>query len=148
VRVSRGLYPTKYVESWPSTTSAWAGWSRFDIPMDRYGGVHYLPICTAVYWDLLPATRLASIIILIEKNIKSGQGQHSVFSMSFILEKLYRRTALQYPSVHYTGLYGYIPSIVKTHTYRYRDQMNGKDFYKGFPPYNVHIWATVRLTTF
>jgi hypothetical protein len=22
----------KYVESWPDTTSAWAGWSRFDIP--------------------------------------------------------------------------------------------------------------------
>jgi hypothetical protein len=32
----------KYVESWPSTTSAWAGWSRFDIPVDRYAGVHSL----------------------------------------------------------------------------------------------------------
>ncbi len=32
----------KYVESWPNTTSAWAGWSRFDIPVDRYGGVHSL----------------------------------------------------------------------------------------------------------
>jgi hypothetical protein len=32
----------KYVEGWPSTTSAWAGWSRFDIPVDRYGGVHSL----------------------------------------------------------------------------------------------------------
>jgi hypothetical protein len=29
----------KYVECWPNTTSAWAGWSRFDIPVDRYGGV-------------------------------------------------------------------------------------------------------------
>jgi hypothetical protein len=28
----------KYVERWPNTTSAWAGWSRFDIPVDRYGG--------------------------------------------------------------------------------------------------------------
>jgi hypothetical protein len=37
----------KYVESWPNTTSAWAGWSRFDIPMDRYGGVHSLLICTS-----------------------------------------------------------------------------------------------------
>ncbi len=37
----------KYVESWPSTTSAWAGWSRFDIPVDRYGGVHSLLICTS-----------------------------------------------------------------------------------------------------
>jgi hypothetical protein len=28
----------KDVESWPNTTSAWAGWSRFDIPVDRYDG--------------------------------------------------------------------------------------------------------------
>jgi hypothetical protein len=26
----------KYVERWLNTTSAWAGWSRFDIPVDRY----------------------------------------------------------------------------------------------------------------
>ncbi len=37
----------KYVERWPNTTSAWAGWSRFDIPVDRYGGVHPLLICTS-----------------------------------------------------------------------------------------------------
>jgi hypothetical protein len=37
----------KYVERWPNTTSAWAGWSRFDIPVDRYGGVHSLLICTS-----------------------------------------------------------------------------------------------------
>ncbi len=37
----------KYLESWPSTTSAWAGWSRFDIPVGRYGGVHFLLICTS-----------------------------------------------------------------------------------------------------
>jgi hypothetical protein len=36
----------KYVERWPNTTSAWAGWSRFDIPVDRYGGVHSLLIWT------------------------------------------------------------------------------------------------------
>jgi hypothetical protein len=30
----------KYVESLPNTTSAWAGWSRFDIPVNRYCGVH------------------------------------------------------------------------------------------------------------
>jgi hypothetical protein len=35
----------KYVEQWPNTTSAWAGWSRFDILVDRYGGVHSLLIC-------------------------------------------------------------------------------------------------------
>jgi hypothetical protein len=37
----------KYVERWPNTTSAWAGWSRFDIPVNRYGGVHPLLICTS-----------------------------------------------------------------------------------------------------
>jgi hypothetical protein len=34
----------KYVERWPNTTSAWTG---FDIPVDRYGGVHSLLICTS-----------------------------------------------------------------------------------------------------
>jgi hypothetical protein len=38
----------KYVESWSNTTSAWVGWSRFDIPVDRYGGVHSLLICTSI----------------------------------------------------------------------------------------------------
>jgi hypothetical protein len=38
----------KYVESWPNTTSAWVGWSRFDIPVDRYGGVHSQLICTSI----------------------------------------------------------------------------------------------------
>ncbi len=38
----------KYVESWPNTTSAWAGWSRFDTPVDRYGGVHSQLICTRI----------------------------------------------------------------------------------------------------
>ncbi len=33
---------SKNAERWPNTTSAWAGWSRFDIPVDRYGGVHSL----------------------------------------------------------------------------------------------------------
>jgi hypothetical protein len=42
-----GAQEAKYVESWPSTTSAWAGWSRFDIPADRYGGVHSLLLCTS-----------------------------------------------------------------------------------------------------
>jgi hypothetical protein len=37
------LGEAKYVESWPNTTSAWAGRSRFDIPVDRYGGVLYIP---------------------------------------------------------------------------------------------------------
>jgi hypothetical protein len=45
----------EYVERWPNTASAWAGWSRFDIPVDRYDtfpakehqlntGVSYLPL--------------------------------------------------------------------------------------------------------
>jgi hypothetical protein len=29
----------KYIEYWPNTTSAWAGWRGFDIPVDGYGGV-------------------------------------------------------------------------------------------------------------
>jgi hypothetical protein len=37
----------KYLKRWPSTTSAWAGWSRFDIPVNRYDGVHSLLICTS-----------------------------------------------------------------------------------------------------
>jgi hypothetical protein len=59
----------KYVESWPNTTSARAGWSRFDIPVDRYGRVHSLLI-----WGLLPATGLARRILLIEQNIKKRTG--------------------------------------------------------------------------
>jgi hypothetical protein len=39
----------KYVESWPNTTSAWAGWSRFDIPVNRYGGVHFPAILHQQY---------------------------------------------------------------------------------------------------
>ncbi len=31
----RETQEAKYLESWPSTTSAWAGWSRLDIPVDR-----------------------------------------------------------------------------------------------------------------
>jgi hypothetical protein len=38
----------KYIERWPNTTSALAGWSRFDIPLDRYGGVHSQLICTSI----------------------------------------------------------------------------------------------------
>jgi hypothetical protein len=40
---------TTYVESWPNTTSAWAGWRRFDIPVDRYDGVHSLLQCKRVF---------------------------------------------------------------------------------------------------
>jgi hypothetical protein len=32
----------KYVESWPNMTSAWAGWSKFDIPVDSQ------LICTSI----------------------------------------------------------------------------------------------------
>ncbi len=37
----------KYIERWHNMTSAQADWSRFDIPVDRYGGVHSLLICTS-----------------------------------------------------------------------------------------------------
>jgi hypothetical protein len=46
-REAEETHEAKYLESWPSTTSAWAGWSRFDIPVDRYGGVHSLLVCTS-----------------------------------------------------------------------------------------------------
>jgi hypothetical protein len=61
----------KYVESWPNTTSAWAGRNRFEIPVDRYGGVHSQLICTSI--TLRSSTchcRLARREILIEQNIK------------------------------------------------------------------------------
>jgi hypothetical protein len=35
------------VELWPNTISAWAGWRRFDISVDRYDGVHPLLQCTS-----------------------------------------------------------------------------------------------------
>ncbi len=41
------IQEAKYVERWPNTTSAWAGWSRLDIQVDRYDGVHSLLICTS-----------------------------------------------------------------------------------------------------
>jgi hypothetical protein len=63
---------TKYLESWPNTTFAWAGWRRFDIPVDRYGGVHYQLICIGVSY--LPLTRPASRKLLIEQNIKLQTG--------------------------------------------------------------------------
>jgi hypothetical protein len=47
VRIVGQGQEAKYVECWPNTTSAWAGWSRFDIPVDRYGGVHSQLICTS-----------------------------------------------------------------------------------------------------
>jgi hypothetical protein len=45
--VEVGCQEAKYIESWPNTTSAWAGWKRIDIPVDWYGGVYSLlqPVC-------------------------------------------------------------------------------------------------------
>jgi hypothetical protein len=36
----------KFIERWPNMTSAWAGWKRFDIQVDRSGGEHSLLLCT------------------------------------------------------------------------------------------------------
>jgi hypothetical protein len=47
LKVSFLTQEAKYVERWPNMTSAWAAWSRFDIPVDRYVGVHSLLICTS-----------------------------------------------------------------------------------------------------
>ncbi len=65
------IYTVYVLECWPNTTSAWARWRIFDIPVDRYDGVHSLLQCS---WGLLPATRLDSRKILIEQNIKSRTG--------------------------------------------------------------------------
>jgi hypothetical protein len=46
-----------YIESWPNTTSVWAGWRGFDIPVDRSGGVHSLLLCPSCTLGLLPVTR-------------------------------------------------------------------------------------------
>jgi hypothetical protein len=55
----------KYLESW----------SRFDIPVDRYGGVHSLLICTSsILGSPTCHHGLASGIILIEQNIKKRTG--------------------------------------------------------------------------
>ncbi len=48
------IQEAKYIESWPYTTSAWAGWSRFDILVGRYGGVHFQLICTSITLGYLP----------------------------------------------------------------------------------------------
>ncbi len=71
------------LECWPDTTSAWAGWRRIDISVNRYGGVHSLPPRTScTYWVSLPANRLASRKILIKQNIKRRAGPELyVFSL-------------------------------------------------------------------
>jgi hypothetical protein len=75
----------KYVESWPNTTFAWAGWTRFGIPVDTVGLMGYIPCYGApvVHCRLLPVTRLAGRKILIEQNITSRQAQHSVYYHNF-----------------------------------------------------------------
>jgi hypothetical protein len=69
-----GPLEAKYGKRWPSTTSAWAGWSRFDLPVDRYVEYILCYVSLAEYWGPLPATRLASRKILIEQNIKKRTG--------------------------------------------------------------------------
>jgi hypothetical protein len=46
IKVTTNTQEAEDVEGWPDTTSAWAGWTRFDIPVDRYG-VYSLLICTS-----------------------------------------------------------------------------------------------------
>jgi hypothetical protein len=59
----------KYIESWPTTASAGADWRSFYISA---GLMEFIPCysVSAVHWGLIPVTRLASRIILIEQNIK------------------------------------------------------------------------------
>ncbi len=42
-----GTQEAKYKESWPNTTSAWAGWRRLYTPMDRSNGVDSQLLCTS-----------------------------------------------------------------------------------------------------
>jgi hypothetical protein len=72
VETAGGIQEAKYVESWPNTTSAWAGWSRFDIPVHRSDGVHSLLVCTSSTLEspTCHVTRLDSRKILIEQNNK------------------------------------------------------------------------------
>jgi hypothetical protein len=64
----------KYVESWPNTPSAWAGWRRFDIPVDRYDGVHSLLICTSSTLGSPSCHWVASREIPSEQNLKKRTG--------------------------------------------------------------------------
>jgi hypothetical protein len=108
----------KYVERWPNTTSAWAGWSRFYIPVDRYGGVHSQLICTSIALGAggrLPATRLVSREILIEQNIKKRTGPALwllcgyigryilCFSLSKVLSVIIHSYTAHASSVHMPG---------------------------------------------
>jgi hypothetical protein len=63
----------KYIERWPNTTSACAGWRRFDIPVDMYGGVHSLLQCSSSTLGS-PTSKQANRKILIEQNIKNRTG--------------------------------------------------------------------------
>jgi hypothetical protein len=38
------------VECWPDTTSAWASWGKFDIPVGRCDGVHILLQCAGLFY--------------------------------------------------------------------------------------------------
>jgi hypothetical protein len=70
----------KYVEGWPSTTSAWLAGAD----LDRYGGVRSLLIYTSTTLGS-PTCHQASQqenMYLLSKISKSGQGQHSVYSVA------------------------------------------------------------------
>jgi hypothetical protein len=74
----------EYVESWPNTTSVWDGWSRFDTPVDRYGGVHSLLQYTGVSY--LPLGQPAGKYLL-KQILKSRQGQHFVYSVVGVVSR-------------------------------------------------------------
>jgi hypothetical protein len=59
----------KYIECWPNTTSAWAGWRRFNIPVDV---VEYNACYSALFSPTYQQAR--QLKILIEQNIKICRG--------------------------------------------------------------------------
>jgi hypothetical protein len=64
----------KYIQCWPNTTSAWAGWRNLIfqwIVMVEYISFYSAP---AVHFGLLLAIRSASRKTLIEQNIKIRTG--------------------------------------------------------------------------
>ncbi len=78
-RVSQGR---GWGQSWSNTNSAWAGWSRFDIPVERYGGVHSLLLCTSITLGSSTCQQPSQQgNTYWAKYQKAGQGQRSMYSV-------------------------------------------------------------------
>ncbi len=67
--------------------SAWAGWRRYDIPVDRYDGVRTRTFPAAVHQqytgDCYSSLGYPAGKYLLSKISKGGQGQHYVYLVSW-----------------------------------------------------------------